>query len=209
MKKIWILVALVAAFGTGAANAANPNLIVNGSFEAQTIPNVTPYYQYVGSLTGWNGTSNWRGFVLFNGNYQPVADGINAVQFEYPADNLWQEFSTTIGQAYRLTYSLSACCGPAYPRVGDLSVTVGNVTDNTTSSTNVFAAHTLDFTATDTTTRLTFTSSNPSFDASYPQLDNISVTAITAAVPEPGSYTMLMAGLGVVGALARRRRRQA
>jgi hypothetical protein len=33
--------------------------------------------------------------------------------------------------------------------------------------------------------------------------------AIAAAVPEPETYAMLLAGLGVVGAIARRRRRQA
>lgn len=39
-------------------------------------------------------------------------------------------------------------------------------------------------------------------DAMYHQFDNINV----AAVPEPESYAMLLAGLGLVGAVARRRR---
>jgi hypothetical protein len=35
-------------------------------------------------------------------------------------------------------------------------------------------------------------------------LDNVSVT--TAAVPEPETYAMMLAGLGIVGLMARRRR---
>jgi len=35
--------------------------------------------------------------------------------------------------------------------------------------------------------------------------DNISVTAVAAPVPEPSSYALLLAGLGVVGVMARRR----
>ena len=37
-------------------------------------------------------------------------------------------------------------------------------------------------------------------------IDNVSLS-VTAAVPEPGSYAMLLAGLGAVGFIARRRRR--
>ncbi len=41
----------------------------------------------------------------------------------------------------------------------------------------------------------------------YPTIDNVSVTSITAvtAVPEPESYAMLLAGLGAIGFMSRRR----
>jgi len=37
-------------------------------------------------------------------------------------------------------------------------------------------------------------------------IDDLYLGVVTAAVPEPGTYAMLLAGLGVVGAIARRRR---
>lgn len=37
-------------------------------------------------------------------------------------------------------------------------------------------------------------------------IDNVSFSVTTAAVPEPGTYAMLLAGLGAVGFIARRRR---
>lgn len=37
-------------------------------------------------------------------------------------------------------------------------------------------------------------------------IDNVSLTGAVAAVPEPETYAMLMAGLGIVGFVARRRR---
>ena len=39
------------------------------------------------------------------------------------------------------------------------------------------------------------------------QLDNINVTAIGAAVPEPATWAMMIGGFGVIGASLRRRRR--
>lgn len=41
----------------------------------------------------------------------------------------------------------------------------------------------------------------------YIYLDNVSVTVQTAPVPEPATYAMLLAGLGMLGAVARRRAR--
>jgi hypothetical protein len=57
-----------------------------------------------------------------------------------------------------------------------------------------------DYIATTNTTTLYFLSMQNS--AYGPALDNVSVTA----VPEPESYAMLLAGLGLMGAIARRRK---
>ena len=38
---------------------------------------------------------------------------------------------------------------------------------------------------------------------------DLDLTASTAAIPEPETYAMLLAGLGMLGFAARRRRRQA
>jgi len=62
---------------------------------------------------------------------------------------------------------------------------------------------TLDFTADASTTTLTLV--NPSVPAgigNYPEVDNVSVVA----VPEPETYALMLAGLGALGLVARRRR---
>jgi hypothetical protein len=57
-------------------------------------------------------------------------------------------------------------------------------------------------TAKSSTTLVEFRGRN---DPSYQALDNVSVTA---AVSEPESYAMMMAGMGVMGIVARRRKGQ-
>jgi hypothetical protein len=49
----------------------------------------------------------------------------------------------------------------------------------------------------------------PTFGQSFGSIDGLSANIVfTAAVPEPSSYAMLLAGLGLLGAISRRRDRQ-
>ena len=184
------------------ANAAT-NLIPNGSFEAQVLPTGGATYFYQGSITGWNTYSSWRGIGLFNNAYQPVADGLNALQFEVPGDYISQSFATVAGQSYDLSYMLSSYQDGGSPYHSGLRVTVGNqdvfAADNPT---NVFQQRTLSFTALSSTTTLKFLSVG-NYNQDYAQLDKVSVTS---AVPEPETYAMLLAGLGLVGAAVKRRK---
>ena len=123
------------------------------------------------------------------------------MQIEQNGDQLQQSFATVIGQQYLLSFDLSSWWvsgPPAQP--GELGVTVGPAAGNYSESSNTYATYLLPFTATALTSTLTFTNTGPT-GQSYPQLDNVSVTA----VPEPGTYAMLLAGLAAVVSVVKRR----
>jgi hypothetical protein len=198
-----VLVATLAVLGTGMAQA---NLLNNGSFDAQTVsgPYVASGFEYLARpLTGWDVYSGWRGVILFDGSYQPVADGANAIQLEKPGDTVSQTFATTIGQTYQLNYALSAYDDGSGAYTGGMNVSVAGVSQFVTTHTNQFTNESLSFTANAASTTLTFLSVGTFFQ-NYPQLDNVSVNA-TTAVPEPQSLAMMLAGLAAVGLVRRRK----
>ena len=183
----------------GALPALAVNLITNGSFESPDIGLPPAGFNYTNVVTGWTVIGNPT--VLFNTTYRPVSDLLQAVQIERNGDQLQQSFATVIGQQYLLSFDLSSWWTsgpPAQP--GELGVTVGPASGSYTESTNAYTTYTLPFTATAITTTLTFTNTGPTGN-SYPQIDDVSVTA----VPEPGTVAMLLAGLAAVGFMAKRR----
>ena len=203
----------VGASMLAAAGCAHANLLVNGGFEEPTFPdNGVHYVHLTGTeLTGWTSFSTYFGTVLFNTSYDPVTEGQQAVQIEAPGDSISQSFATVIGTHYTLSFDMTAFSGYGGPGLGHascpctsiLDVSVGPASATVNSSSLGYVTQTLDFTADASTTTLTLM--NPSFPpgiGNYPEVDNVSV----AAVPEPETYALMLAGLGALGFVARRRR---
>ena len=86
--------------------------------------------------------------------------------------------------------------------VGDASQSFSFLTTGHSSGNMGYALETLDFTVTGATT-LTFQSN----DVNSPWGPAIGGVSIAAVVPEPGSMALLLAGLGLVGVMAKRRAR--
>jgi hypothetical protein len=183
MKLISILGAgaLVAtALLATSANAAI-NLITNGSFET-------------GDFTGWTtGATSFPQYIVTS----PVEDGLYAAQiagYSYGADTLSQVVATAAGQTYELSFwRYQVLAGP--------TISLDVTWDGTTvfSELNPIVQAYQNFTASVVGTgsdTLVFTAVN---DPAYTYLDNVS---LTAAVPEPATWAMMLlgfVGLGVAG----------
>jgi PEP-CTERM motif len=97
--------------------------------------------------------------------------------------------------------------GGAFPHIDLLqdAGTIGTSTGAVTSSATPFQTYSIGFSLKNAGTATFFIGSNDVSNAG-PVVDNFLITGDTAAVPEPASWAMLIAGFGLVGAVARRRR---
>ncbi len=194
MKKLIITAALLCA---GAAAQAAP--IFSDNFNADTLGlNTTSF------VNGWtvsSGTvdtigSGYYDFLPGNGNYIDL-DGSTS-----QAGLFSNAVALSAGQTYTLSFSLAGS-----HRGSSESVTVnfgGSSQVFNVNSGDAFTTYTLNYTAAVSGSAL-ISFHNAGGDNVGALLDNVQVAA---AVPEPETYAMLVAGLGLLGAMARRRRNQ-
>jgi len=199
MKYIKSLLALAVATSAFGAQAAT-ELVTNGSFELLSVASPLGGYLKVAggdnTITGW--TVGSTSVDVINGAYGAI-DGNSIDMLGTPGPgSLSQLLSTVANQTYQLSFDLSYN-GGAYK---DINFAFGTSTNTAaaTSSSSPFFHYSGIYTAAGATTLLAFYSTGGSNNSGV-VLDNVSVTV----VPEPESYAMLLAGLGLMGAIARRR----
>ena len=182
----------LAAFGAQAAN-----LVTNGSFEDNIQDNGS--WSISSSLTGWTGLPQ----IELRNNVAGIAqDGVNYVELD-AYSNSGMKQSITGNGIFQLSFWYSA-----RPGVGagsnDLEFSFGNLSGSVLNGVAGGGTHNwLHYAGLVTlsgSSDLIFKAAGAS-DSYGGSLDNISVTA----VPEPETYAMLLAGLGLMGTIARRR----
>ena len=194
---------LSTALATAWAGTA-PNLLVNGSFENGG-PGVVGFGDVVSpgstAIAGWsvaNGPVIWGG----PGDVGMASDGVSFVDLGGGiSPQISQSVNTVTGQAYRLSFDL----GTPYRQQNNpgVSVVVGagsarsgafHVVNN--SAAQVYQRLDFDFIADRSTSDVVF---EEIFDeplaGDHIDLDNVSLTAMSTSVPEPGSWALLAAGL--------------
>lgn len=198
-------ISICVAFALGLGSAASAATVSNGGFEAASFQgNWQTYGAGSSSLTGWNID---RGSIdLINaywqhagGSYSIDLDGSSPATISQTIDNL------IVGQRYILNFSL-ASNGTSTRGV---NAQIGATSDEfvfdgagTTYSNMGWLKQELEFTAEDTSLLLSFASTTPGNSVKGVALDNISISA----VPLPAGMPLLLAGLGGIIALKRRKK---
>ncbi len=190
-----------------ASMAQASNLLVNGGFEDSSSQTDTP--------PGWFNIGHSDGVITYAEFNTPVYEGLNYYDlggFGDPygpiGDGIAQSFATTIGATYKVTFGLSG-----ENNRGDEVLTVAAagtsvdyllVPDGTGDFQRPFVTQSFDFIATGALTTLSFIHSGGVGGGNNdPLIDGVSVTA---AIPEPGTYALMLLGLGAVVARTSRRR---
>lgn len=192
---------LASALAAASLGASAQNLVVNGSFEANAQANGS--WSIYNNLVGWTGYSNIE---LRNNVAGTAQDGVNFVELDTTRNMSMAQSISGYGQ-YLLSFWYSARPGVAAGSnglsysLGDLSGSVLNTTAGTNSNN---WQHFEGIVTLNGLSKLTFGAIGAS-DSYGGSLDNVSVTA----VPEPETYAMMLAGLGMIGTIVRRRKRTA
>lgn len=202
MSRINTFAAIAALALAGPAAHASGELIHNGGFESAG--GFSGGFETIASgLDGWTigGTVD-----LINTYWTPASGNYSLDLNGGGAGSISQSFATVVGQTYNVSFSLAGNPVGGGEKFFYASVTAPvSYTFDTTGRTLAdmgWVRKGFSFVATSNISTLSFVG-DPYHSYYGAALDDISVMA---AVPEPGTYGMLLAGLAMVGGLARRRK---
>ncbi|MEY4908794.1 MAG: hypothetical protein RL260_2512 [Pseudomonadota bacterium] len=189
---------LLAALSSG---AQAQNLITNGNFETPAVAtnSFSTYVNlggYAATLWGSDSTSSTHKIVdVANNQFMQFGGG----------DSTYTNFGVTTGGLYNLSFDYSGSGFWALYNSGTSSFesTGPLVQFSSAAMTNNTSSLTLDSSGNYKLYFGAIGAGLPGMTNSL-QLDNVSVSAVSP-VPEPESYAMLLAGLGVLGFISRRR----
>jgi len=214
---------LASAFIAVGSIGAHANVLVDGGFDAPTnLPAAgIGFYENYGPVAGdpnYGGTAFDASWVITRGNVDLVSglpSGWQFVSSPYSLDlvgntqgTITQTFTTTVGQVYNLSFFYSNnSFGSPQPASANVSVSgtllsADILHGGATPSNMNWLLFSEDFTATSTSTTLTFAASDltPCCNGGI-TLDSVSVSA----VPEASTWVMMVVGFFGVGFLAYRR----
>ncbi|MGK5079369.1 choice-of-anchor C family protein [Janthinobacterium sp. HLX7-2] len=205
------IAAVLALLAAGSASASPVNLITNGDFESIAAGSTfASGYQVVNGgspdITGW--TVGATSVDLIRNAYNAI-DGYSIDMLGTPGPgSLSQSFNVVAGHTYNLSFDMARNSNA--PAGQGVAVNFGGVLGDfysTDAASNTLYGHTLSFTAASTgLASLSFVSAakvgTPYDNYSGAVIDNV---AVMAAVPEPETYAMLLAGLGLMGFMRRRK----
>ena len=209
MNKVKLLLA-AAAITTIAGPACAD--VINGNFEASSSQTSTP--------PGWTNVGHMDGVIAYSAFGTPAYDG----NYFYDlggygnasgpvGDGIQQAVATVLGQAYVLTFGLSS--ENASSPITQLTVSIGGLStvynlsgDGSGAFKKPFTTQTINYVATGSSTLISFIqTANASGGNNDALIDKVSfLSSATSAVPEPGTWAMMIGGFGLVGGALRRRR---
>jgi hypothetical protein len=200
------LLGLVGTVLAGALLASSAQAQVeNGSFETNAQDNGT--WNIYANLVGWQGGA--FGIELRNNVAGAAFDGKNYIELDTTHNSVASQVLTTTPGSYVLSFAYSP-----RERIGASSngieawwngSLVASLTGNGANNGNNWTLYSYSVIGGSPTSTLEFRAFGN--DDSYGgSLDAVSVTA---AVPEPETYAMMLAGLGLIGLMTKRRRRTA
>ncbi len=208
------LYAVAAAAMVSTPAMAATNIVTNGGFEQPGVTGTCCTTSPSDPLPGWTVGSGNVNVVLgtfgsTNGNLAYEATQYLDLIGQGGSGSISQSLATVVGQSYKLTFAYAHNLFPGGTNAASAGFAFGGLTgtvSHSSGSTNDldWQIYTGYFTATSTSTNLSFTNLTPTVGNAGVLLDGISVSA----VPEPATWAMMIAGFGLVGGTMRRSRRK-